>query len=129
MPITTGSEERKMMAAPEDDLVLGFEEASRRRRFFDLCSEHITHAREKHPGFVHDVTLAKDPKFYFSFYASQYRVTKHETLETVAKEELFEFLEALNNGDYEHAKEEAADLVAVIYRALYDFRKKQTKGV
>lgn len=103
----------------ETYLKLGFEEAAKREIFFNLCSEHIDHARKKHPLFAKEVNWRKPE--CFSFYAKYHKenIKDHGyTIEDVFLSECFEFLEALVNGDLNRAREEAADVFAVMYRAL-----------
>lgn len=100
-------------------LSLGFEEAAKRNNFFDLISKHIDHAREKHPLFAKKINWRKPE--CFSFYAKYHKqnIADHGyTIEDVFLSECYEFLEALESGDLDRAREEAADVVAVIYRAL-----------
>ena len=105
-------------------LTLGFEEASKREKFFDLCDLHIDHAIEKHPTFAHLLTSTKDEKFYTAC-AERVKSNLAEEVEhgyscidTILDAEINEFLAELARGDLTRAREEAADVVAVLYRAL-----------
>ena len=105
-------------------LTLGFEEASKREKFFDLCDGHIDHAIDKHPLFAHLLTSTKDEKFYTSGMERAKSDLAEEVeygyscTDTILDAEIYEFLAELARGDLTRAREEAADVVAVLYRAL-----------
>lgn len=105
-------------------ITLGFEEASKREKFFDICDGHIDHAIEKHPTFARLLTGTKDERFYTSC-AEKTKSDLAEEVEhgysctdTILDAEIYEFLSELARGDLTRAREEAADVVAVLYRAL-----------
>lgn len=105
-------------------ITLGFEEASKREKFFDLCDGHIDHAIEKHPTFAYLLTSTKDEKVYTAC-AEKTKSDLAEEVEqgysctdTILDAEIYEFLSELARGDLTRAREEAADVVAVLYRAL-----------
>lgn len=105
-------------------ITLGFEEASKREKFFDLCDGHIDHAIEKHPTFAHLLTGTKDERFYTACTERAKSDLSDEVehgyscTDTILYAELYEFLSELARGDLTRAREEAADVVAVLYRAL-----------
>ena len=105
-------------------LTLGFEEASKREKFFDLCDQHIDHAIEKHPTFARLLTSMKDEKFYTACAERVKRNLAEEVehgyscTDTILGAEFYEFIAELARGDLTRASEEAADVVAVLYRAL-----------
>lgn len=118
-----------MIPAPEDDLLLGFDTASKRVRFFNICNDHITHAEKKHPMFANCITestvanIEKRYHEYVEMYQGQLRAALNRgtaPLETILLEEVYEFLEALASGDSVNVQEEAADIVAVLYRAVHN---------
>lgn len=105
-------------------ITLGFEEASKREKFFDLCDQHIDHAIEKHPNFARLLTSTKNEKVYIAC-AEKTKSDLAEEVEhgysctdTILDAEIYEFLAELARGDLTRAREEAADVVAVLYRAL-----------
>lgn len=105
-------------------ITLGFEEASKREKFFDLCDQHIDHAIEKHQLFAHLLTSTRSEKVYTSC-AEKTKSDLAEEVEhgysctdTILDAEIYEFLSELARGDLIRAREEAADVVAVLYRAL-----------
>lgn len=95
-----------------------------REQFFENCDKHITHAQKKHPVFAYRINSFLTPKIYKDM-ADQHRQTrdddkakKETAIENVLLGEVFEFMEAFSRGDLEAAKEEAADVVAVLFRAI-----------
>ena len=90
--------------------------------FFKLCVEHLIHARTKHPFFA---SRSCDDDFYTerAFITDAYRYKKRIELEpsvsNVFLSEGYEWLyETIKEPQSERAYEEAADIVAVILRAL-----------
>ena len=92
--------------------------------FFKLCVEHLIHARTKHPFFA---SRTDDDSYYYyakglySFYADEHkkRIEIDPSVENVFLSEGYEWLyETLKKPQSERAYEEAADIVAVILRAL-----------
>lgn len=82
--------------------------------FWPLCEEHLKHAREKHPEFtVHG--LPSTPERYEQE-AEAYK--QGGTIAHILLSEAFEFLAEIKRGDPSRACEEAADIVAVLLRAL-----------
>lgn len=105
-------------------LTLGFDEAAKRETFFNLCDQHIDHAIQKHPLFAHLLTSTRDEKVYTAC-AVRAKSDLAEEVEhgyactdTIIESEINEFLAELARGDITRAREEAADIVAVLYRAL-----------
>lgn len=93
------------------------------KEFHTLIDEHIVHAKEKHPLFAHVLAhgaagsydaLARGEKRIIQ---ADMRINACSAI-TVVSAELYEFFFELASGNLDRAKEEAADLVAVIYRAL-----------
>ena len=95
-----------------------------------ICEQAVEKARKKHPKFItlpdasreHAVAtaagnMARQIKADLER-ASTANCYRDCQLEMVLKGELYEFLEAFHHGDFEHAMEEAADVVAVLFRAL-----------
>lgn len=87
--------------------------------FNQLCRDHIEHAREKHPKF------AEIASFYNTYVldnlAQSHRLIvleKAQTVHMILLSEVYEFLAELKRGNYDRAREEAADIVAVLWRAL-----------
>lgn len=104
-------------------LTLGFEEAAKRESFFNLCDQHIDHAIQKHPFFAHFLT-SRDEKVYTAC-AEKTKSDLAEEVEhgysctdTILEAEVNEFLAELARGNLTRAREEAADVVAVLYRSL-----------
>ena len=103
---------------------LGFDEAKRREEFFNNCSRHIDHAREKHPFFANGVledseqgnVLDEVVTLEMARYYKR-KIAKSPVLENVLLSEIYEFLAELHKGNMERALEEACDVVAVLYRA------------
>lgn len=112
---------------------LGFDEASKREAFFRKCSEHLDHAREKHPFFANgvlddckqgnvldEVVTLEMAKYY------KRKIAKSPVLEHVLLSEIYEFLAESHKGDMERALEEACDIVAVLMRFIFgDIQKKE----
>ena len=100
----------------EEYYALGFNEAAKRDKFFKKVSEHINHAREKHPFFCELGTYDANE---FASYARAYKeaIPAEPTLTKVLLSEVYECLEAFAKGDKAQALEEACDVVAVLYRA------------
>lgn len=91
--------------------------------FFERCKRHIEHARQKHKFFAERVLNNPercDLLDVMSEMAQYYKrqITENPTLENVLLSEIYEFLAEAHNGNMERAKEEAADVVAVMYRFL-----------
>lgn len=116
-----------MIPGPEDDLLLGFDVASQRAKFFNACNDHITHAQKKHPVFatcLSESTVSNLEKRYNEYavmYRGQLRAALNRGIapvETILLEEVYEFLEAVAAGDSIAIREEAADIVAVLYRVV-----------
>lgn len=91
--------------------------------FFSICKKHLTHARQKHPFFAERVLnnpercdLLNEMSEMAQYYKRQ--ITENPTLENVLLSEIYEFLAEAHNGNKAHALYEAADVVAVILRAL-----------
>lgn len=93
------------------------------KEFHALIDAHIVHAKEKHPLFAHVLTH-NTPEYYD-------RLANGEKLDiqrdakagscaasTVLVAEVYEFFYELAAGNLNRAKEEGADIVAVIYRTL-----------
>ena len=88
--------------------------------FFKTCEKHVIHARQKHPLFAKKV-LTRSTEL-----ANEYLAGKHKkdialngfALEDVLLSEVHEFLVEAHRGNIDRAKEEAADIVAVLYRAI-----------
>lgn len=100
----------------EEYYALGFNEAANRDKFFKNVSEHINHAREKHPFFCE---LGKYDAEKFAAFAKAFKevIPAEPTLANVLLSEVYECLEAFAKGDKAQAFEEACDVVAVLYRA------------
>lgn len=125
-----------MIPGPEDDMLLGFDVASKRAQFFSLCSDHITNAQKKHPVFATCLSestvndLEKRYNEYAVMYQGQLRAALNRgtaPIETILLEEVYEFLEAVAAGDSIAIREEAADIVAVLYRAVNGEMKNESK--
>lgn len=93
------------------------------KEFHALIDEHIVHAKEKHPLFAH--MLTHDAAWIYDAHAKrEKRIIQTDVrmnacaATTVVSAELYEFFAELASGNLDRAKEEAADLVATIYRAL-----------
>lgn len=94
-----------------------------KEEFHTLIDEHITHAKEKHPLFAHrlvDATME-----YYDALANSAKLSVvvtardgHCPATTVVLAEVYEFFNELAAGNLDRAKEEGADIVATIYRAL-----------
>lgn len=102
--------------------------------FWPLCEEHLKHAREKHPEFAKCVTDLPAPPpelgtraMRKTLISRELKITGRETVEHVLREEIGEFLIELLRGDPSRACEEAADIVAVLLRALSGDIKKEMK--
>lgn len=89
--------------------------------FWDTCEEHLKHAREKHPKFA---------KVVSQFYQNEHEANLRHLRETngyvlsnapsiynILREEVEEFMIELLRGDLDRAREEGADIIAVILRA------------
>ena len=90
--------------------------------FWRLCEEHLKHAREEHPGFAKVVSqLHRDQH---RGYLEHFRETQTFDLEdapsvyNILREEVEEFILEMLRCDKARAREEGADIVAVVRRAL-----------
>jgi hypothetical protein len=104
-----------------DYFAIGFEEASRREAFFKKCSEHLDHAREKHPQFAEKVTV-HTTELYNEYVAGIHkrRIERNGyALEDILESEVHEFLVEAQRGNKERALEEACDIVAVLMRYCF----------
>lgn len=84
--------------------------------FWRLCEEHLKHARAKHPEFAKTVSTA-DPKT-LDLIARISKTVESPCVEDVLFSEIYEFLAELQRGNKARAREEAADIVAVVLRAI-----------
>lgn len=95
-----------------------------RELFFAKCNKHINHAQEKHPVFAYKINSRFNAVKYkvLADDHRQFRDEEHErkesSIEVILLGEVYEFMEAFSRGDLEAAKEEAADVVAVLFRAI-----------
>lgn len=97
------------------------------QEFFDLCQKHILHAKAKHPLFAHQAVSCPvvternyflDKAIHFKrLLQSKARLGK-ASIELVLLSEMNEFMHEVFNGNIDRAKEEAADVVAVLFRAI-----------
>lgn len=87
----------------------------RHEQFYALCDEHIRHAREKHPEFAKTVSIYGE--YALSKMARNYKSVGNISIEAVLFSEVYEFLAELQRGDKARAREEGADIVAVVLRA------------
>jgi hypothetical protein len=113
----------------EEYYKLGFEEASRREAFFKKCSEHLDHAREKHPFFAERV-IVRDTELANEYLAGMHkRDIKRNgfALEDILESEIHEFLVEAHRGNLDRAAEEACDIVAVLMRFIFGDIKKEPK--
>lgn len=91
--------------------------------FYNACREHIVHAKAKHPLFAHQSTDLPAPFYHLEAIRTK-RLLKlsaqcgQASIEQVLDCEVQEFLHELSFENLERAKAEAADIVAVLYRAL-----------
>lgn len=97
--------------------------------FWKACSKHIQHARDKHPHFADTVINRKHitPEASAASIARHTKaIISHEALsgrasvENILLGEVYEFIAELAKKDKARAVEEAADIVAVVYRAITD---------
>lgn len=98
--------------------------------FWDTCEEHLKHAREKHPFFADRVSASEKAHAFFAIKAAieKERIKYEPSLENVLIGEVYEFLSEMARGDLDRAREEGADIVAVILRATEgDIKKEATK--
>lgn len=93
------------------------------KEFHALIDAHIVHAKEKHPIFAHK--LMRSPMEYYDSLANGAKLAIKTCVQNedcpasvVIIAELYEFFTELAAGNLDRAKEEAADTVATIYRAL-----------
>lgn len=97
--------------------------------FWKICSEHVEHARDKHPHFADVVmnrnhitpeasaaSIALRTKAVIAYEARSGRAS----IENILLGEVYELLTELARKDRARAIEEAADVVAVVYRAITD---------
>ena len=84
--------------------------------FWRLCEEHLRHARAKHPKFAKEVSMFG--KETLDLVAHRYKNLGSPFVEDILLSEVYEFLAELKRGDMARAREEAADIVAVVRRAL-----------
>lgn len=106
------------------------ERMGREISFWPLCEEHLKHAREKHPFFADRIGPVDDSDaFYFGSLAeiTKKRIKTEPSLEIVLMGEVHEFLAEMARGDLSRAREEAADIVAVLLRALSGDIKQEEK--
>lgn len=99
-------------------------ECRMRELFFAKCNKHINRAQEKYPVFAYKINSFLTTKIYKDM-ADAHRKTRNDdaakkeaAIENILLGEVFEFMEAFSRGDLEAAKEEAADVVAVLFRAI-----------
>ena len=91
----------------------------RHEQFYALCDEHLRHAREKHPFFADCVSgFLNDAWFKCHALSHKNELDEDPSVENVLLSEVYEFLAELERGDKARAREEAADIVAVLLRAL-----------
>lgn len=98
--------------------------------FLQLVKEGVRHAEEKHPDFCHKSTRLDNPAFYVQMANEYKRANDHatvQTIEMVAKEELYEMLEAAANKNYKRAFLEAIDLAAVAIRCMEFYATEEAK--
>lgn len=103
------------------DILNREKEVGQQQAFFELCNEHIEHARSKHPKFAFGVSA--ETMETLRTLAELYRkecARPWADVQMVILSEVYEFLEALKSGDRQRALEEGADIVAVVYRATHD---------
>ena len=87
--------------------------------FFRACKRHVEHARQKHPQFAKRVLWREDDLYNRNEALFQKRrIEDGYSLEAILMSEVHEFLVEMHNGNLERAKEEAADVMAVLYRAI-----------
>lgn len=86
--------------------------------FWGLCEKHLRHARTKHPFFA-DCTSSYLNAEWFECHALSHKneLADDPSVENVLLSEVYEFLAELCRGDMARAREEAADIVAVVLRA------------
>ena len=89
-------------------------------RFADIVNAHVRHACKKHPGFVRTVCPVNTSYMRFSKHADLYRemLGQDSCLAYALLSEVYEFLAEVARGDANRAEQEAADVMAVIIRAL-----------
>lgn len=102
-------------------LSLGFEFCAQLELFARDLANHIVHARTKHRFFAQGVSLESVETL--GHMADIYRQSIRRPgakpdVQSVLQGELYEFLEALKKGDRAAAREEALDVMAVMWRAL-----------
>lgn len=91
--------------------------------FHALIDAHIVHAKEKYPLFAHVLTY-NTPEYYDKLANGEKLEIQRDAkagncaASTVLVAEVYEFFSELAAGNLDRAKEEGADVVAVIYRAL-----------
>ncbi|MBR5590945.1 MAG: hypothetical protein IKW38_00225 [Kiritimatiellae bacterium] len=102
------------------DILNREKEVGQQQAFFELCNEHIDHARSKHPKFAFGVSA--ETMETLRTLAELYRkecARPWADVQMVILGEIYEFLEALKSGNRQRALEEGADIVAVVYRATH----------
>lgn len=98
-------------------------------QFYALCEGHLRHAREKHPFFA-DCTSSYLNAEGFECHALAHKneLADDPSVENVLLSEVYEFLAELKRGDMARAREEAADVVAVLRRAIEGDHLKEAKA-
>lgn len=84
-------------------------------QFYALCEEHLRHAREKHPKFAKKVSMFGEDTLDLA--AHRYKNLGSYFVEDILLSEVYEFLAEIKRGNMARAREEAADIVAVVLRA------------
>lgn len=95
-------------------------DTNNREQFYELCEEHLRHAREKHPGFVEQVSpWGAEDDWYDELALKRKQLSiEKPSVEHVLMSEVYEFLAEAKRGNMERAREEGADIVAVVLRAV-----------
>lgn len=93
-----------------------------RTAFFALCETHLAQARKKHPKFAKVISPLN--RIVHEGFINNFRKTQTLNIDdspsvyNILREEVEEFMLELLHGDLARAREEAADIVAVLLRAL-----------
>lgn len=85
--------------------------------FYELIEAHIVHAKEKHPAFP-PWTGCDILQTYYNRFAKVLQDKPDQPADIIMFEEAGEFLVEYHAGNFERAKEEAGDLIAVLFRML-----------
>lgn len=90
--------------------------------FFAQCEAHLEHAKNSHPMFVETIDNNAIRRANYGNFAKIAEFDCEHSIKTslhdVLIEEVYEFLYEVSKGHLHRAKEEAADIVAVLFRAI-----------